>query len=321
MRGEVASATSPTSSTVPADSRPPGGESPDGAAFLRVLDLVVGGRRHWQTRPVHALEQRHRLEQWPQRPAVVGMVGRDPQGSAGLEPRSEELEEDAVEEPALLLLFLRPGVGEVDVKRADGAWSERRLDEDAAVAPHHPCVGQAGARNPFAAEPVVGERAFDAEVVAFGERPGRGDQEARLPAADLDLERRAPREDGDRIERTPEPELLVGCPRPPARADRCATLIQQESRLSCPRSSSSTRVRRVWSRRARRSCRRPWISASRSATSAAATGPARPAGSRLSWAARTSLPSTRRSSLTTWATAAASDVRRRCTGTARCGRS
>ncbi len=162
-----------------------------------------------QARPLDALEGRNRFEEGTERSAVVGVIGRDAERAARFETCAEEVEKDPVEKAALLLLLLGPRIRKVDVERRDGCGSERGLDEEPPVGADDADVGKLRARETLAAESVVRQRPLDPEVVAIGAGLRRGDQEARLAAADLDLERRPPAEERRRIERPSEPELLV----------------------------------------------------------------------------------------------------------------
>ncbi len=148
------------------------------------------------------------------------MVGRDADVSAGLELRGEDLEEDAVQEPPLLLALLGPGVGEVDVDGAHGGGRQRRLDEAPAIGADDPGVGQPGPGEPVAADAEVGQRKLDAQEIVGRLAAGRFDQEPGLAAADLDLERGLPSKLPGGVEGARIPDLLVGACGPAAAGRR-----------------------------------------------------------------------------------------------------
>jgi hypothetical protein len=167
-----------------------------------------GGRG--ESVPVELLESRHRLEEHGELLRVAGMVGRDPEVPARLEPLGEELQKPAIQEPPLSLPLFRPGVGEVDVERADGARRDAPRDEEGPVAPDHARVRHPRSRQPSAGESVVRERPLDSKKIVGRVFPRRLDQEPRLPGAELDLQRSPATEQLLRDERTPRPELFVG---------------------------------------------------------------------------------------------------------------
>ena len=136
------------------------------------------------------------------------MVRGDAEKTSGLQTRSEQLEHDAVQESPLPLLPLGPWVWKVNVEGAHRR-GQKSFDEKAAVRTQDPRVTQRRSCNPIAADPVIGERALQAEKVVLRIRPRGRDQEARLPAPDLDLERRTPRKQRGGIDPSAGPELLI----------------------------------------------------------------------------------------------------------------
>lgn len=127
---------------------------------------------------------------------------------------------------------------EVDVEGSHGPGRDAPAYEETCVGSNDVCVTRARARDPLAGEPIVGERAFDAEKVVrrLGER--RLDKEPRFTGSELDLERGTAAEDVLGDERPTEPELLVGGDgEAQAGAILRATLTAQ-SQAECPPSFS-----------------------------------------------------------------------------------
>ena len=89
------------------------------------------------------------------------------------------------------------------------AGAQRRLDEEAPVGAEGRGVRQRRTVDPVAAQPVVRERSLHAEEVPVGMGARGRDEEARLPAPDLDLERSDPAEAPLGLERPRGPELFV----------------------------------------------------------------------------------------------------------------
>src|SRR5262249_37754720 len=112
------------------------------------------------------------------------------------------------EEPALDLLLLRPGVRKIDMEGADGA-AGKALQEKLPVGPQDDGVGKPRAGDALTADAVIRKRPLEPqEIVSRVDARGR-DEEPRLAAADLDLERRLAAEDRLRVERSSGPELFT----------------------------------------------------------------------------------------------------------------
>ena len=76
------------------------------------------------------------------------MVGGDADLAARLETLDEHLEIVALQQPSLVVPFLRPGVGEVDVKAVHRLLGHEVLEKRRGVGTQHPDVRQAPASDP-----------------------------------------------------------------------------------------------------------------------------------------------------------------------------
>ena len=97
--------------------------------------------------------------------------------------------------PMLDVTFLRPWIGIVDVIRGDAASGEHQVDESARIHFGDPHIRKFRAATSRREELRDGARQFDCEEIPLRIRHRIFENEVAFTGADLDFQRRAPRED------------------------------------------------------------------------------------------------------------------------------
>ncbi len=144
---------------------------------------------------------------------VVGverLVGRDEDVPPGLEHTGEQVEVVRADEAALVVLLLRPRVGEEEVDRVERRVGDALLEEDDGVAELDPQVVHA--RRVGAGEHLGEPRTVhvDGEQVVLGDVGGIRDGRVPVSAADLEHDGGQPAEGDSRVERPARDAPAVG---------------------------------------------------------------------------------------------------------------
>src|SRR6185369_6381292 len=164
------------------------GQTEDGPAFQLVFGFVVGPRPlvPGTVAPLDA-QAGVGLQDLGHQLTVLQKVGREKKTPAGAQQAEDEVDGLGLEETALVMAALRPGVGKVDVH---GGGEARREDGgeqiEGLAAQRHP-VGEPAPPRPLDQHAVVLGRQLDAEKPAAGLLLAAADQVATLAEADLDF--------------------------------------------------------------------------------------------------------------------------------------
>jgi hypothetical protein len=154
------------------------------APRLELGERAIAGARREARRGV--LEQRLGGERGENLLRVLLPVGRDVQVAAGREPQRELAQELGLEQPALVVPLLGPGIGKEHVDAGERARRDHRRDDLDRVVTDHAQIGERVLADLLQQAAHARRVHLDAQEVDVGHRAG--DARGRLAHATADLE-------------------------------------------------------------------------------------------------------------------------------------
>ena len=128
------------------------------------------------------------LEPLPDRLKIIVVVGSDPQSPGYFEDAQGLFEKTLVEQAALVVFLLRPGIQKIDVEGVDGPGGQEELDELTGVTVDEAKVGKTPLQSPVMSQSQVLPRHLDADEVVLWSTLRRVEQEAPLAKAEFNLD-------------------------------------------------------------------------------------------------------------------------------------